>query len=172
MPGQSHAYDLLRRFLQILTTALPTDNKTGSDPSSRFQRPFNRTGPSFSDPIRSIRMDCSPGVVSEKEALWVEDGASFSRGNDRPEEEAFLSALPLFAFPLSDGDSFQGILYLGFSKPRSFLTEEVDLLFSDRKRDRRDPSECGPSSRGRADHLRIDSPPHLGKSHDLHPQVG
>jgi two-component system, NtrC family, sensor histidine kinase HydH len=127
MPGQSHAYDLLRRFLQVLTTALPTDNKLDQillSISEFFQS--DRTlllKPDQIDPDGLFA-----GVVSEKEALWVEDGASFSRANVRPGEEAFLSAA-FVCLPLSDGDSFLGIVYLGFSKPRSFLAEEADLLF-------------------------------------------
>ena len=127
MPGQSHAYDLQRRFLQISTASLPTD--------TRLDQILHSISEAFqSDRCLLLRPDqidpdgLFSGVVSEKKALWMEDGTSFRKEKVHPEEESFLC--PAFVcLPLSDGDSFQGILYLGFSKPRHFLTEEVDLLF-------------------------------------------
>ena len=127
MPGQFHAYDLQRRFLEILTASLPTD--------TRLDQILHSISETFqSDRSLLLRPDqidpggLFSGVVSEKKALWVEDGASFPKENLKPEEASFLC--PAFVcIPLSDGDSFLGVLYLSFSKPRHFLTEEVDLLF-------------------------------------------
>jgi len=66
-------------------------------------------------------------LVSEKKPLWVEEGSSFRKENVLPEEEGFLC--PAFAcIPLYDETSFQGMLYLGFSKPYRFSPQEVELL--------------------------------------------
>jgi two-component system sensor histidine kinase HydH len=125
MPGQS-AYDLLKRFLQISTVSLPIETK--------LDRILHSIAESFqSDRCLLLKPDqvrpdgLFSRVVSEKKALWVEDGASFSRANVRPDEEPFLFSA-FVCLPLSDADPFQGILYLGFPKPRHFLSEEVDLL--------------------------------------------
>jgi two-component system sensor histidine kinase HydH len=68
-------------------------------------------------------------LVSEKKPLWVEEGVSFQKENVLPEEDDLVC--PTFAcIPLVDETSFQGILYLGFSRPRRFSPQEVDLLLS------------------------------------------
>ncbi len=121
------AYDFLKRFLQISTVSLPTE--------TRLDQILHAIAESFqSDRCLFLKPDhvrpdgLFSRVVSEKEALWVEDEASFSGASVHPEEEPFLC--PAFVcIPLSDGDSFQGIFYLGFSKARQFSPEEVDLLF-------------------------------------------
>jgi two-component system, NtrC family, sensor histidine kinase HydH len=125
MTGQS-TDDLLRKFLRISTDLLPTETKLGQILQSVAEG-FR------SDRCLLLRPDqlhpdgLFSRVASEKEALWVEDGTSFSKANVRPDEEPFLCAT-FVCLPLFEGGSFQGILYLGFSKPRHFLSEEVNLL--------------------------------------------
>ncbi len=66
-------------------------------------------------------------MVSEKKDLWVGGEASIDRERILPGEERFVC--PAFiCLPLSGQNSFGGILYLGFSKPRDFSSEEVDFL--------------------------------------------
>lgn len=62
-----------------------------------------------------------------KEPIWVEEELSFHEERVLPEERGYLR--PAFAcIPLYEGISFQGILYLGFSKPYRFSPEEKDLF--------------------------------------------
>jgi signal transduction histidine kinase len=126
MSGQS-AYSLLRRFLEISTVSLPTETKLDQILGS-IAESFQSDQCLLLQPDQVHPDGLFSRVVSEKEALWVEDGPSFSKAAVRPEEEPFVRAA-FVCLPLSDGDSFQGILYLGFSKPRHFLSEEVELLF-------------------------------------------
>jgi signal transduction histidine kinase len=66
-------------------------------------------------------------LVSEKKPLWVVEGSSFQKENVLKEEEGLLC--PTFAcIPLYDETSFQGILYIGFSKSYTFSPQEVELL--------------------------------------------
>jgi uncharacterized protein (TIGR00730 family) len=66
-------------------------------------------------------------MASDKKPLWVEEGLSSFRENVLPEEKDLLC--PTFAcIPLYDEITFQGILYVGFSKSRRFSPQEVDLL--------------------------------------------
>jgi signal transduction histidine kinase len=66
-------------------------------------------------------------VISEKKPLWIENGSSFQKETALPEEEELLC--PTFAcIPLQDGDSSQGILYIGFLRRTRFSPEEMDLL--------------------------------------------
>jgi two-component system, NtrC family, sensor histidine kinase HydH len=126
MPGQSHAYEVLKRFLQISTASLPADLRLEQILQS-ISEAFQSTQCLLLKPDQIDRNGLFSPVVLEKKALWVEDGASFGKERILPDERRFL--FPAFGcLPLSDGDSFQGILYLSFSKPRNFSSEEIDLL--------------------------------------------
>ncbi|HSB05267.1 MAG TPA: ATP-binding protein [Thermodesulfobacteriota bacterium] len=126
MPGQSHAYELLKRFLRISTASLPT--------AVRLEQTLQAISETFQSaqclllrPDQIDRNGLFSPVVLEKRALWIEDGVSFGKERILLDEERFL--FPAFAcLPLSDGDSFQGVLYLSFSEPRNFSSEEIDLL--------------------------------------------
>ncbi|OGP88892.1 MAG: hypothetical protein A2156_02525 [Deltaproteobacteria bacterium RBG_16_48_10] len=126
MSGQDYAYDLLKKFLQISTVSLPMETK--------LEQILHSISEAFQpDQCLLLRPDqVNPNglflrVVSEKKALCIEDGASFDKEKIFPDEERFLC--PAFiCLPMADGEHFQGILYLGFSKHRHFLSEEVGLL--------------------------------------------
>ncbi len=63
----------------------------------------------------------------DKTPIWVEEEISFHDGSVLPEEKGYLR--PTFAcIPINDGMSFRGILYLGFSKPYQFSSEEKDFF--------------------------------------------
>ncbi len=65
-------------------------------------------------------------LASKREPLWVEEESSFDK-EFLPEERALLC--PSFVcIPLHDETSFQGILYMGFSKKRSFSSQETELI--------------------------------------------
>jgi signal transduction histidine kinase len=78
-------------------------------------------------PEKIIQNGFLSGMASDKKPLWVEEGLSFSKENVLPEEKDLLC--PTFAcIPLYDEITFQGILYVGFSKSHRFSPQEVDLL--------------------------------------------
>jgi signal transduction histidine kinase len=125
MPEQP-ADDLLKRFLQISTSSLPSEAKLDQILHSIAEK-FQSDRCLLLKPDQILADGLFSRLVSERKALWVEDGVSFSRTNVRPEEEPFLLSA-FVCLPLCDGHFFQGILYLGFPKPRHFRSEEVDLL--------------------------------------------
>jgi len=66
-------------------------------------------------------------VFSERKTLWVDDGSVFAGDTPLPEEKDLIQ--PSFAcLPLSDETSSDGILYISFSRKRTFSPSEVDLL--------------------------------------------
>jgi len=78
-------------------------------------------------PEKIIQNGFLSGMASDKKPLWVEEGLSFSKENVLPEEKDLLC--PTFAcIPLYDEITFQGILYVGFSKSHRFSPQEVDFL--------------------------------------------
>ena len=66
-------------------------------------------------------------IISERKPLWVEDSSSLPREKMTPEEEVLVS--PSFAcLPICDETSCQGLLYVGFSRKRTFSSPEIDTL--------------------------------------------
>jgi len=66
-------------------------------------------------------------LAAERKTFWVDEDSSFSEEEFLPPEKDLLR--PAFACtPLHDGNTFQGIFYLGFSKKRKFSPQEIDLL--------------------------------------------
>ncbi|OGP89624.1 MAG: hypothetical protein A2157_17110 [Deltaproteobacteria bacterium RBG_16_47_11] len=126
MPGPFHTCDLLKSILQLSNSSIPIDVKLDQMLQS-ISGAFQSDRCLF---LKSEKIDKNgflSRVVSEKKPLWVEDGTSFPKENVPLEEEELLC--PTFAcIPLHDGISFQGILYIGFSKPCRFSPEETDLL--------------------------------------------
>jgi two-component system, NtrC family, sensor histidine kinase HydH len=126
MSGQPRAYKLLKKFLHLSTSSLPIE--------TRLEEILHSISEVFRpDQCLVVRADqIGPGgffsrVASEKKDLWMEEETSIRKGQVLPEEERFLCSA-LTCLLLSEQDSFQGILCLGFSKRRDFLPEEVDLL--------------------------------------------
>lgn len=99
MSGQS-AYSLLRRFLEISTVSLPTETKLDQILGS-IAESFQSDQCLLLQPDQVHPDGLFSRVVSEKEALWVEDGPSFSKAAVRPEEEPFVRAA-FVCLPLSD----------------------------------------------------------------------
>ncbi len=121
-------YDLLKSILQHSTASFPLQVKLDRILQS-VSGAFQPDRCLFLNPEKIGKNGFLSRLVSEKKPLWVEEGVSFQKENVLPEEEDLLC--PTFAcIPLVDETSFQGILYLGFSKPRRFSPQEVDLLLS------------------------------------------
>jgi len=126
MCGRADAYDLLRSIIHPSTSSISIEAKLDAMLQS-ILRAFGSNRCLF---LRSDKIDQNgflSRVALEKKPLWVEDGSSFQGEGALLGEKDLLS--PSFAcIPLCDETSFQGILYLGFSKNRKFSPEEVDLL--------------------------------------------
>ena len=126
MPGPLHPYDLLKSIVQLSNSSIPIDGKLDQMLQS-ISGAFQTDRCLFLKPEKIEKNGFLSRVVSEKRPFWGEDGASFQKENVSSEEEELLC--PIFAcLPLYDGTSFQGILYLGFSKHDRFSPEETDLL--------------------------------------------
>ncbi len=126
MSGPLHTHDLLNSILHLSNSSLPIDMKldrmlhaiSGAFPSERCL---------FLKPDRIDKNGFLSRVASEKKPFWGENGASLRKENISFEEEDLLR--PTFAcIPLYDGTSFEGILYVGFSKDYRFSPEETELL--------------------------------------------
>jgi len=126
MVNPLHTYDLLKSIVQLSATPLPIH--------VRLDRMLQSVSAAFQldrcfllRPEKIIEDGFLSRLVSEKKPLWVEEGTSFRKENVLPEEEGLLC--PTFAcIPLYDETSFQGMLYIGFSKPYHFSPQEVELL--------------------------------------------
>jgi two-component system sensor histidine kinase HydH len=126
MPDPLHPYDLLKSVARISNSSLPADVKLDQMLQS-ISGAFQSDRCLFLKPERIEKNGFLSRVVSGKKPSWVEDGSSFEKENVLSEEKELLC--PTFAcLPLYEGASFQGMLYLGFSKPRRFSPEEMDLL--------------------------------------------
>ena len=126
MPNAHHSYDLLKSIVQLSTSSIPIQvklNQILQTISGAFQS--NRC--LLLKPEQIEKSAFFSRLASEKKPLWVEEGTFFQKENVVLEEEDLLC--PTFAcIPLVVATSFQGILYIGFSKNHRFSPEEVDLL--------------------------------------------
>ncbi len=126
MPGPLHPCDLLKSIFRLSNASIPIDAKL--DQMLQFlSGAFQSERCLFLKSEKIDRNGFLSRVASEKKPFWLENRASFPKENVPLEEEALLC--PTFAcIPLHDGDSFQGILYIGFSKGYRFSPEEKELL--------------------------------------------
>ena len=121
-----NTYDLLKSIVQLSTSSVPTDVKLdrilqSTSEALQSDRCFLLT------PEKIIKNGFLSRLVSEKRPLWVGRDSSLQKENVLSEEKELLS--PTFAcIPLHDETSFQGILYVGFSKNHEFSPQEMDLL--------------------------------------------
>jgi len=126
MPGLFQPCDLLKSILQLSNSPLPIDVKLDRMVQA-VSRAFQSDRCLF---LKSEKIDKKGflfRVASGKKPFWAEKGASFPKENILLEEEELLSP-PFACIPLHDGTSFEGILYMGFSKDHGFSPEETDLL--------------------------------------------
>jgi two-component system sensor histidine kinase HydH len=126
MSSPHNTYDLLKSIIQLSTSSVPIQAKL--DQMLQFiSGAFQSNRCLLLKPEKIDKNGFLFRLISEKKPLWVEDGSSFPKENVLSEEEHLLC--PTFAcIPLYDETSFQGILYIGFSKHYKFSPEEVELL--------------------------------------------
>ncbi len=126
MAAHPDPYDLLKSIIHLSTSSIPIEAKLDGmlqTISDAFE----------SDRCLLLRPDKIGEngflfrLASEKKPLWVDEESSFHREKVLSEEEDLLC--PSFVcIPLYDETSFQGILYIGFSKKRRFSPQETDLI--------------------------------------------
>jgi two-component system sensor histidine kinase HydH len=126
MAAHPDPYDLLKSIIHLSTSSIPIEAKLDGmlqTISDAFE----------SDRCLLLRPDKIGEngflfrLASEKKPLWVDEESSFHREKVLSEEEDLLC--PSFVcVPLYDETSFQGILYIGFSKKRRFSSQETDLI--------------------------------------------
>jgi two-component system sensor histidine kinase HydH len=126
MSGHPNAYDLLKSIISISASSLAIDAKL----DGMFQAIIEAFGSDrclLLRPDKIVKNGFLSRLASGRKPLWVEEAAYFQTVEVSSEEKDLL--LPSFAcIPLGDETSFQGILYLGFSKCRKFSPQDVDLL--------------------------------------------
>jgi two-component system, NtrC family, sensor histidine kinase HydH len=119
-------YDLLKSIVQLSTSSAPINVKLDRMLQS-ISEAFQTDRCLLLRPEKIIENGFLSRLVSEKRPLWVEEGRPFQEENVLLEEKELLC--PTFAcIPLYDETSFQGILYIGFTKNHGFSPEEMDLL--------------------------------------------
>ena len=121
-------YDLLKSIVQLSTSSASVEIKQDRMLQS-ISRAFETDRCLLLRPGKIIHDGFISRLVSEKKPLWVEEGTSFQKETVPPEEKELLCPCPTFAcIPMYDEVSFQGILYIGFSKNHGFPPQEIDLL--------------------------------------------
>jgi len=126
MSNPLNTYDLLKSIVQLSTSSIPIQVKLDRMLQS-ISGAFKSDRCLLLKPEKIDKSGFLSRLVSEKKPLWVEDGASFQKENILSEEEGLLC--PTFAcVPLYDETSFQGILYIGFSKHYKFSPQDIDLF--------------------------------------------
>jgi two-component system sensor histidine kinase HydH len=126
MSNPLNTYDLLKSIVQLSNLSIPIHVKLDRMLQS-ISGAFQSDQCFLLKPEKIDKNGFLSRLVLEKKPLWVEEGSPFQKENVLSEEEDLLC--PTFAcIPLYDGTSFQGILYIGFSKHYKFSPQEVDLL--------------------------------------------
>jgi signal transduction histidine kinase len=126
MPNAHHSYDLLKSIVQLSTSSIPIQVKLNQILQA-ISGAFQSDRCLLLKPEQIEKSAFFSRLASEKKPLWVEEVTFFQKENVVLEEEDLFC--PTFAcIPLVVATSFQGILYIGFSKNHRFSPEEVDLL--------------------------------------------
>ena len=120
------AYDLLKSIIHHSTSSLPIETKLDQMLRS-ISNAFQSDRCSLLKPDQIDQNGFLSRLALEKKPFWVDEGSSFHKKGVLLEEKDLLC--PTFAcIPLWDETSFQGILYIGFSKKQKFSPQDVDLL--------------------------------------------
>jgi len=126
MPGPLQTCDLLNSILHLSNSSLPVEVKLDRMLQA-ISGAFQSERCLFLKPEKIDKTGFLSRVASEKKPFWGQNGVSLPKENISSEEEDLLR--PAFAcIPLYDGTSFEGILYIGFSKDYRFSPEQTDLL--------------------------------------------
>jgi two-component system sensor histidine kinase HydH len=126
MSGDPDAYELLKSIIDLSTSSIPI--------KAKLDQMLQSISEAFgSDQCLLLRREkiIENGFLSrlalEKKPFWVDEESSFSGEGIHPREKEFFR--PTFVcIPLYDTTTFLGILYIGFSKKRKLLPQEIDLL--------------------------------------------
>ncbi len=119
-------YDLLKAAITLSSSSFPIETK--------LRKMLQSITEGFqSDRSLLLRPETLPKegflsrVAERREPLWVDGNSPFKEEKLSLEEKDLLC--PCFAcIPLFDENSFHGIFYIGFLKPRTFSPAEIDLL--------------------------------------------
>jgi signal transduction histidine kinase len=126
MPELSDTYDFLKAVLQTSYSSLSLETRLVhivEALSDAFQSDDTR----FLRPDQIRKQGWLSRLVREKKNVWIDEESSSGGGNVLPEEESLLR--PSYAFiRVGEEVSFQGLLYIGFARPRKFSSQEIDLL--------------------------------------------
>jgi two-component system sensor histidine kinase HydH len=119
-------YDLLKSFIHLSTSSIPIEAKL-EGMLQTISDAFGSDRCLFLRPDKIGENGFLSRLASEKKPLWVVEESSFNREEVLSQEEDLLR--PSFVcIPLYGETSFQGILYIGFSKSRRFSVQETDLI--------------------------------------------
>ncbi|MFB3885549.1 MAG: ATP-binding protein [Thermodesulfobacteriota bacterium] len=125
-PDPPDSYDLLKSLIVLSASPNPIEAKL-SGMLQIASEGFGATRCLLLKPGEINKNGFLSRIISEKGPLWVEQGSSFDKKDVLSEEEDLLS--PSFVcIPLFIETSFQGILYMGFSRERKFSGKETDLI--------------------------------------------
>jgi two-component system sensor histidine kinase HydH len=126
MAAHPDSYDLLKSIIHLSTSSIHIEAKLDGMLQT-ISDAFESDRCLFLRPDKINENGFLSRLTSEKKTLWVEEVSSFNKKEVLSEEEDLLC--PSFAcIPLYDETSFQGILYIGFSKSRRFSPQETDLI--------------------------------------------
>ncbi len=126
MAAHPDSYDLLKSIIHLSTSSIHIEAKLDGMLQT-ISDAFESDRCLFLRPDKINENGFLSRLTSEKKTLWVEEVSSFNKKEVLSEEEDLLC--PSFVcIPLYDETSFQGILYIGFSKSRRFSPQETDLI--------------------------------------------
>jgi signal transduction histidine kinase len=119
-------YDLLKSFVHLSTSSLPIEEKL-DEMLRTISEGFGSARSLFLTPDKIADHGFLSSLAQEKKPLWVDETSPFNHEKVLSKEEELIC--PTFAcVPLYVETSFQGILYIGFSKDRRFSAQEIDLI--------------------------------------------
>jgi hypothetical protein len=126
MSEHPEAYILLKAVLLISHSSASLEEKLGQVLQA-ISDTFQADRTLFLKPDQMRENGWLSRVAAERKPLWVDEGFSFGKGSILPEEGSFICSS--FAFiPVGNGSSFEGLLYIGFERPRKSFQQERDLF--------------------------------------------
>lgn len=119
-------YDLLKTAITLSSSSFPIETKLRKMLQS-ITEGFQSDRTLLFPPETLPKEGFLSRVAEKRKPLWVDENSPYKEEKLALEEKGLLC--PCFAcIPLFDDTSFQGIFYIGFSRPRNFSSAEVDLL--------------------------------------------
>ena len=126
MSGTPDPYDLLKSIVSLSSSSLPIGDRLDGM-CQALRAAFEADRCVLYKPDQIVENGFLSRRALERKPLWVEEGSDFEAKEISSEEKDLL--LPSFVcIPLGNEASSQGVLYLGFSKNRTFSPQDVELL--------------------------------------------